>query len=57
LSIPKQNFIFAPFDEVKKVAKAENAIPFGAPDIELTHYQEGGVEHVSFDAIIKKYNL
>ena len=42
---------------VKDVAKAENAIPFDAPDVELTHYQEDGQERVSFDAIIKKYGL
>lgn len=50
-------FFFVPADMVKEVAKTENAIPFDAADIELGHYQENGVEHVSFDAIIKKYNL
>jgi hypothetical protein len=50
-------FLYVAADKVKEVAKAENAIPFDAPDIELTHYQEAGFEHVSFDAIIKKYNL
>ncbi len=50
-------FLFVPASVVKEVAKMENAIPFDAPEIELTHYQEEGFEHVSFDAIIKKYGL
>ena len=50
-------FLFVPVDRVNEVAKRENAIPFDSLDVELTHYQENGIEHVSFDAIIKKYNL
>lgn len=50
-------FLYVPVSMIKEVAKAENAIPFDAPDIELTHYQEDGHERVSFDAIIKKYGL
>jgi hypothetical protein len=50
-------FIFVPADMVKEVAEKEQAIPFDAKDVELGHYQENGIEHVSFDAIIKKYNL
>lgn len=50
-------FLFVPTDMVKQVAEKEDAIPFDAEDVELGHYQENGVEHVSFDAIIKKYNL
>ncbi len=50
-------FLYAPTSVIKEVAKSENAIPFDAPDIELTHYQEDGQERVSFDAIIKKYGL
>ncbi len=50
-------FLFVPADLVKSIAEKESAIPFDAPDVELTHFQENGVEHVSFDAIIKKYNL
>lgn len=53
----KAEFLFVPAATVKEVAKAENATPFDAPDIELTHYQEDGQERVSFDAIIKKYGL
>jgi hypothetical protein len=50
-------FLFVPTDMVKQVAEKERAIPFDAEDIELGHYEENGVEHVSFDAIIKKYSL
>ncbi|MDG6909563.1 MAG: chromate resistance protein [Nitrososphaerota archaeon] len=50
-------FLFVPASMVKEVAKSEGAIPFDAPGIELTHYEEDGHERVSFDAIIKKYGL
>jgi len=50
-------FLFVPADMVKQVAEKEDAIPFDAENVELGHYQEEGIEHVSFDAIIKKYNL
>ena len=50
-------FIFAPKDEVMKIAKSQGAIPFDTPGAELHHYEENGYEFVSFDAIIKKYNL
>ena len=39
------------------MAEKEGAIPFDSPGVELTHYEENGQERVSFDAIIKKYNL
>ena len=54
---PKAEFVYVPKEEVNEVAKRENAIPFDAAGIELTHYQENGEERVSFDAIIKKYKL
>jgi hypothetical protein len=50
-------FLFVPKDKVQEIAMKENAIPFDAPGIELTHYEENGKVRVSFDAIIKKYNL
>jgi len=50
-------FIFAPNDKVLEVAKAEGAIPFDYPGVELSHYRENGAERVTFDALIKKYNL
>ncbi|HYT00166.1 MAG TPA: chromate resistance protein ChrB domain-containing protein [Thermoplasmata archaeon] len=54
---PKAEFLYVPTDRVNEVAKRENAIPFDAAGIELTHYKEGGEERVSFDAIIRKYKL
>ncbi len=54
---PEAEFLFVPADKVREVAKKKAAIPFDAENIELGHYHEDGVEHVSFDAIIKKYNL
>jgi hypothetical protein len=54
---PQAEFLFVSADTVKDVSEKENAIPFDAENAELGHYQESGVEHVSFDAIIKKYNL
>lgn len=50
-------FIFVPKDKIMEIAEKEGATPFDAPDIELAHYKEDGKERVSFDAIIKKYNL
>jgi hypothetical protein len=50
-------FLFVPKDKVSEVAVRENATAFDAPGVELTHYVENGEEHVSFDAIIKKYNI
>jgi hypothetical protein len=50
-------FIFAPKDKVMEIAKNEGAIPFDVPGVELTHYSENGIEHVTFDALIKKYML
>ncbi len=50
-------FLFVSASTVKEVVKAENATPFDAPDVELTHYKEDGEERCSFDAIIKKYSL
>jgi len=50
-------FLFVPKDKVKEIAAKESATPFDSPDVELTHYEENGRERVSFDAIIRKYNL
>ena len=46
-------FLFAPANQVKKVAAETGAIPFDAPDVELGHH-EG---RCSFEAIIQKYEL
>jgi len=51
-------FLFVPEEEVMNVAKTENAIPFDTRGAELNHfYDENGTEYVSFDAIIRKYEL
>ncbi len=50
-------FLFVPKEKVLEIAKKEDAIPFDVPGVELTHYKENGMEYVSFDSIIKKYNL
>jgi hypothetical protein len=50
-------FLFVPKDMIQEIATKENAIPFDAPGVELTHYVENGSEFVSFDAIIKKYHI
>jgi len=50
-------FLFVPKDQVLNVADETGAVSFDAPGAELTHYEEDGYEYVSFDAIIKKYNL
>src|SRR5213594_2612791 len=53
----KAEFLFVPREKVDEVAKRQGAIPFDSPGVELTHYKDGGEERVSFDAIVKKYNL
>ena len=50
-------FLFVPSDKVQEIARNEGAIPFDIPGVELTHYKEDGQEFVSFDAIMKKYEL
>jgi hypothetical protein len=54
---PKADFLFVPTDKVIETAKTQDAIPFDAAGVELTHFKEGGEERVSFDAIIRKYKL
>jgi len=46
-------FLFVPPEKVLEVAKKEGAIPFDTAGVELGHHEE----EVTFDAIIKKYNL
>jgi len=50
-------FLFVPADKVAEIARSDGATAFDVPGVELTHYKEGGTDYVSFDAIIKKYNL
>lgn len=54
---PDAEFLFVPRDKVLAIAQAEGAIPFDTPGAELYHYTEGGEERVTFDAVIRKYEL
>lgn len=54
---PNAEFLYVPREAVQEVARREGAIPFDTPGVELHHYEEGGQEFVSFDAIIRKYDL
>jgi hypothetical protein len=54
---PEAEFLFVSPDKVKNVAEKESAIPFDSAGVELTHYKIEGKEFVSFDAIIRKYEL
>src|SRR5438093_762554 len=54
---PNAEFLYVPADQVNEIAKREDAIPYDAAGVELTHYRENGEERGSFDAIIKKYRL
>ena len=54
---PSAEFLYVPKAKVAEVATKEGATPFDTPGAELHHYQEGGKEYVSFDAIIRKYRL
>src|SRR5712692_10351417 len=50
-------FLYVPKEKVMEVAKSQGATPFDTPGAELHHYEEGGQEFVSFDAIIRKFQL
>jgi hypothetical protein len=54
---PESEFLYVPSAQVQEVAQREGAIPFDVPGSELHHYEEGGSEFVSFDALIRKYQL
>jgi hypothetical protein len=50
---PKAEFIFVPVEQVETKAKELGATPFDIDGCELGHHGED----VSFDSILKKYNL
>jgi hypothetical protein len=54
---PGAEFLYVPREQVLEVARKEGAIPFDTPGAELHHYEVGGQEFVSFDAIIRRYRL
>ncbi len=53
----RAEFLFVPKEKVQEVAMKEGAIPFDVPGAELHHFEVGGKEYVSFDAIIRKYDI
>jgi hypothetical protein len=46
-------FIFAPKDKVREIAKKEGAIPFDIEDVELGHHNG----KCSFEAVVEKYKI
>lgn len=51
-------FIFLPRDQITDFVERTGAIPFDTgTGIELDHYEEGGIKHCTFDAIVREYNL
>jgi hypothetical protein len=54
---PAAEFLYVPKEKVLEVASREGAIPFDTPGAELHHFENEGLEFVSFDAIIRKYEL
>lgn len=50
---PEAEILYVPAAQVLSVAKAQGAIPFDVPGVELTH--DGPL--CSFDAFLKKYQL
>ena len=54
---PEAEFLYVPKEKVLEVARTQGATPFDFPGVELHHYEDGGQEFVSFDAIVRKYRL
>jgi hypothetical protein len=54
----KAQFVFLPREKITEFVEKTGAIPFDTgTGIELDHFEENGIKHCTFDAIIKKYNL
>jgi AraC-like DNA-binding protein len=49
----KAEIIYAPFDQVVKLSKKLDAVPFDIPGVEFSHYKN----ECSFDYFIKKYKI
>lgn len=49
----KAEFIFVPVEQIEEVVRAEGAVPFDAPGVELGH-RDG---KCSFESIMEKYEL
>ncbi len=54
---PDATFLYVPADEVLAVAEKERATPFDVPGVELSHFEEDGESRVTFDAVIRKFDL
>ena len=50
---PKAEFIFVPVERIAEIVKREKAVPYDAPDVELSHH----FDRCSFDAIVGKYKI
>ena len=50
-------FLFVAAEDVLKIAKTEDAIPFDTPGSELFHFKDRDYEYVTFDSIIRKYRI
>jgi hypothetical protein len=50
---PDAQFLYVGRDDVRRVAQAENAIPYDVPDVELGHVDG----RCSFESILVKYDL
>ncbi|MHA1124386.1 MAG: chromate resistance protein ChrB domain-containing protein [Candidatus Heimdallarchaeota archaeon] len=53
----KAQFVFLPRDEIAPFVEKTGAIPYDSGVGDLDHYKEDGVNHCTFDALIKEYKL
>ena len=54
----RAQFIFLPREQIMDFVAKTGATPFDTgTGIELDHYEEGGIKHCTFDAIVRKYKL
>ncbi|MCI4341438.1 MAG: chromate resistance protein [Thermoplasmata archaeon] len=54
---PAAEFLYVSKEQVLEVATREGATPFDTAGAELNHFEEDGEEQVTFDAIIRKFQL
>ncbi len=54
---PEAEFLYVPREKLGEVVQREKAIPFDTQGAEIFRFQENGQDHVSFDALIRKYGL
>ena len=51
------HFEFVSAEKVRNAAEDLHATPFDIDGVELTHYKERGNEYITFDAILRKYQI